>query len=180
MSSTDSNRNGSQALVPVDDERTARAEHIIGRYALYGTGAGILPYAELNIAALTTIQTRMIRELAALYGVDFSEHLVRVVLQNIVVSAAGQAVAAGVTRLIESFGPLRYVLGGMTSAALSGALTAAIGQVYHQHFARGGTLADIDLEDIVRYIRERIEYGEFQPGNFGGLWGRLKYLRKPD
>lgn len=180
MSEPTKNSEPSRTLIPVTDERDERADYIIGRYTLFGTGAGVLPYSGINVAALTAVQTRMIQELAELYDVDFSQSTVRLVAQNIVVSVAGQVVAGGVTRLIKSFGPLRYLLGGVTSAALSGALTAEIGQIYREHFERGGTLADITLEDIVQQIRKQIERGEFKPANFGGILGQLKYLRPPN
>ena len=166
-----------QALVPAEDTRAERANYIIGRYALFGTGAGILPYAGLNIAALTGVQTRMIQELANLYQVEHSQSTIRLVVQNVITSIGTRFVVGGFTRLIQSFGPLKYILGGVSSAALSGALTAEIGQLYKQHFQGGGTLADITLGQIIEHIKVQVESGEFNPGSFGGIRGRVKYLR---
>lgn len=169
-----------KALVPTGDAMAERANYIIGRYALFGTGAGILPNAGLNIAALTAIQTRMIQELADLYDVESSQSTVRLVVQNVITSIGSRFVVGGISRLIKSFGPLKYILGGMSSAALSGALTAEIGQVYKQHFQGGGTLADITLGQVIEHIKVQVESGDFNPGAFGGLRGRLKYLRSQD
>ena len=169
-----------KAVIPAQAERSERANYIIGRYALFGTAAGLLPHAAVNVAALTAVQTKMIQEIAKIYHVEYTESTVRLAVQNVITSLASRIVVGGVSRLIKSFGPLKYLLGGMSSAALSGALTAEVGQIYKQHFQGGGTLADITLEQIFQHIKGQVESGEFNLGGFAGVRGRLKYLRSQD
>lgn len=166
----------SKAVVPLNSDQDERADTIIRRYALLGTGAGIIPGLPLNIAALTGIQTKMVYDLAKLYRVPADDQMLRLLRNSLVSSFGSRFVTGTITRLIKAFSPLRLLIGGMSSAAISGMLTAEIGQVYKQHFQAGGQISDLHLSEIQRHIQEQVKAGKFNPGRFASLRGRFGYL----
>ena len=64
---------------------------------------------------------------------------------------------ASVVKAIPVFGSL---LGGVSMSIMSGASTYAIGQVFNEHFKRGGDLSDLDVEDFKRYYEEKVQEGK--------------------
>ena len=52
------------------------------------------------------------------------------------------------------------MIGGMTMAALSGASTYALGEVFRKHFETGGTFLDFDTERLSKMYREKFEKGK--------------------
>ncbi len=173
--------NKKNALQPTDipDElksKNERAQQVIQKYALFGTGSALLPNAFLNIAALTGIQVKMINDIGRIYGVDMDEHLTRTITSTAISSLGGRIVAGGVTRLLRFMSPLKFLFGGMTSAALSGFMTAETGEVYRQHFAAGGDPADITFQEIVNRIQTQIRTGNFNPSTYG-LKSGMRLLR---
>jgi hypothetical protein len=65
--------------------------------------------------------------------------------------------AASLSKLIPVSGQL---LGGGTLVILNGAATYAIGKVFIQHFAAGGTFLTFDPETVRDYFEQQFEAGK--------------------
>jgi sRNA-binding protein len=52
------------------------------------------------------------------------------------------------------------VVGGITTAAINGASTYALGEVFKTHFATGGTFLDFDTNRLKKLYREKFEKGK--------------------
>ena len=50
-----------------------KAEAIIHRNVLWSLGAGLLPIPVLDVAAVTAVELKMLKELSAVYEVSFAE-----------------------------------------------------------------------------------------------------------
>lgn len=161
-----------------DPEQEDRAQSAIRTAALLGTGAGMLPVPGLDIAALTGIHVKMCHDLADIYGVDMEGKTLRTTVTSAISSVATSLLSTGIARITSVNGFMKFFLGGMTNAALSGLMTAEFGQVYKQHFEAGGSLDDLSLTSFISHINEQIKAGEFNPGKFASLRGRFGYLFK--
>src|ERR1700742_4189273 len=107
-----------------------RAEAIINQHITWAMGAGLVPVPILAIAAVSAIQLDMLKQLATLYGVRYSESEGKAWLSALSGSILAK-IAANAFKLIPGIGS---ILGGISMAALSGASTYALGQVAIAHF----------------------------------------------
>ena len=157
-----------------------QADAIIRRYALYGTAAGIIPSFGLDVAALTAIQVKMIRDLAELYEYDVNDQMIRMTITTGVTALGGRLLTGIATSITRAFSPLKFLIGGATQAALSGFTTAEIGKIYQARLSSGQNPADITVSDIVNHIVEQIQEGKWNPTRVGGWKGNFGYLMRND
>lgn len=136
----------------VDEE----AERIIRSHVIWAIGGGLLPVPLLDIAAVTLIQLDMMKQLARLYGAEYSETSGKAWVSALT-GSLGSRIAANALKLIPGFGS---VVGGVTMAALSGASTYAIGEVARQHFATGRAMSDLDVEAAKAKYEQELEKGK--------------------
>ena len=142
-----------------EEERAAAAERIIHRNILWSLGAGLVPVVGLDMAAVTAIQLKMVRELARLYEVPFRADLgktaIAALLGGAVPMASGLGAIAlfqGATRSVPIVGSL---IGLATVSTVASATTYAVGAVFYQHFASGGTFLSFDPKKVEAYFREK-------------------------
>lgn len=130
--------------------------HIIG-----AIGVGLLPVPVLDFVALTGIQLNLLRKLAQMYQVPFFKDKVKNIISPLVGAAMpgmmGLPVAASLAKLIPALGT---TFGVLTMPALCGASTYALGKVFIQHFASGGTFLTFDPEKVKAYYAEMFEEGK--------------------
>jgi uncharacterized protein (DUF697 family) len=128
-------------------DRDQRAEQILHRYSTYAAGAGLIPFPLVDAAAITVLQFQMVREIAAAYEVSFDGERVRSLIGSLLGGATstsiGYAVGHSYVKTIPVVGPL---LGLLSMPSAAAAITWAVGKVFMQHFALGGTLLDFDPE----------------------------------
>lgn len=133
-----------------------QADRIIKEHIIWSIGAGLVPLPILDILAVSAIQLDMIKQLAKLHDVSFSESEGK----GWVSALAGNVVArigANALKLIPVIGT---VIGGVSMSIVSGASTYAIGQVANAHFARGGTFSNLDMAAARRAYEEELERGK--------------------
>lgn len=133
-----------------------QANNIIKNHMYMAVGAGLIPVPFVDFVAVTGIQLDMLKKLADLYGADFQKNQAKVVISAL--GGAGIArMAAGMTKVIPVIGT---ILGGVTMSILSGASTYAVGEVFKNHFAEGGSFADLNVEKFKEFYKEKFEQGK--------------------
>jgi uncharacterized protein (DUF697 family) len=133
-----------------------QADRIIKEHIIWSIGAGLVPLPVVDIVAVSAVQLDMLKQLASLYSIPFTESEGKAWVSAL----AGNVVArigANALKLIPGVGTL---LGGVSMSILAGASTYAIGQVAAGHFERGGTFADIDMRSARRVYEEELERGK--------------------
>jgi uncharacterized protein (DUF697 family) len=138
------------------NDKKDKAEKVIKNSVIWSMGAGLIPIPLADMMAVTAIQIDMIKQLADLYGIDFSESRLKpwlTALSGSVLSRLG----ANAVKFIPGIGS---VLGGISMAALSGASTYAAGQVFITHFEAGGTLNDFDADKFKDFYTKQFEKGK--------------------
>lgn len=132
------------------------AQEIVKTHLLLAVGGGLIPVPLVDFAAVTGVQINMIRSLAKLYSVDFNEQIGK----SIVSSLVGTSLARLAASAVKAIPLIGSILGAASMSVLSGASTYAVGQVFIQHFGKGGTLDDFNPEQVKSKYQEEFERGK--------------------
>jgi uncharacterized protein (DUF697 family) len=119
---------------PLAAKRRALAQKIVDRHRNYAALGGLVPLPAANIASITAVNVRMVKQLSELYGVSFQRDRTRSFIVGLIGGAvpSGVGVAASSTLMWIVPGGLLWGLGA--SAVTAGALTRGIGSVFIDSF----------------------------------------------
>jgi uncharacterized protein (DUF697 family) len=115
-------------------KRRAAAHKIVSRYKNFAALGGLVPLPVANIASVTAVNLRMVKQLSDLYQVPFQRDRTRALIVGLIGGAVptGVGTATSATLMFVVPGGLLW---GMGAAALTaGALTRAIGLVFIESF----------------------------------------------
>ena len=143
-----------------DAQRDEMAEQAVSRYSAWSAAAGVIPVPLVDVLALGGVQLQMLRRLAQIYDVPFSNNRGKSVIASIVGSvipaSAGTATAMGVASALKFIPVLGVTAAALTMPAMSAGATYLIGKVFIQHFASGGTLLDFNPGDYREFIKSHL------------------------
>ena len=138
---------------PVSKETDFVAMQKVTRYSLYAAGAGLVPVPVFDTIAISGVQVYMLKELAGYYGVPFKNELgksmVASLIGGLVPTSVGYGIVGSMIKRVPMVGTL---IGGVTVGLFASASTYAIGRVFIQHFASGGTFLDFKPEEVRAYF----------------------------
>lgn len=151
-------QNPSSAAPADGPSRRERAQRQIRKNTYWALGIGLVPFPLVDLAALTAVQVAMLKELAGIYGISFSENKAKVAVASLITGLGSLTIGALVGRSLFKLVP---VLGQAASIVgvpiLAGALTTAVGNVFVSHFDSGGTLADFDAAKAKEHFRKEFD-----------------------
>ncbi len=150
-------------MTPELEAKRQEANAIIRRYTLFGTVTGLIPNFGLDVVAATAVQTKMIKDMADVYGFDIDDQLLRTAITTGVTALGGRILSEMASMLADSISPLKMFLGSATQAAVSGFLTLEIGNLYQSRMELGENPADIGIMDIVNHIVAQVQEGKWDP-----------------
>jgi uncharacterized protein (DUF697 family) len=154
-------RGEEQPLEPPSDERDALAERRILQYTSGGMAVGIVPFPLLDLAALTAVQLKMLHSLANIYDVEFKVSLSKSAISSLIGGALPAVAAVPLAASLSKFIPgIGHALSYGSLVVLNGASTYAVGKVFQQHFAAGGTFLTFDPATVRDYFAEQYETGK--------------------
>ena len=136
--------------------RGESASSIIKNHMIWSMGAGFIPVPIADLFAVSAIQLDMIRQLCKVYDIDFKQTEGKAMITAL----TGSGLARLGARAVKFIPGVGSILGGVTMAALSGASTYALGEVFKKHFETGGTFLDFDPERLRKYYNEKFEKGK--------------------
>ncbi|MBB6254961.1 YcjF family protein [Nitrospirillum iridis] len=133
--------------------RLDKASRILARYSGWGIAAGAVPVPVVDLAALAVVQTKMVMELAELYGETVSLESVQALVGVLIGVLVPKSASSLLTQLLVNVLPGVAGLVGLTSmAAFSGVGTYAMGRVFIRYFEGGGRLHGISARAIRREL----------------------------
>lgn len=141
-----------------NNDKDYHADTVIRNHVLWSMGASyiiVLPVAD--VFAVSALQLDMIRQLTRVYGLDFAETQGKAIVSSLTTSTMARAGARSLIKFIPGIGTF---VGGMAVAAVNGASTYALGQVFKTHFSGGGTILDFDTERLKKMYNEQFEKGK--------------------
>ncbi|WP_372365335.1 YcjF family protein [Candidatus Uabimicrobium sp. HlEnr_7] len=152
-----------QPEVEEKDERLEQAMEIVHRNMAWAAGGGLIVVPFLDIAAVTSVQLKMIKELSNLYEIPFSKKLGRSLIASILGGAGSSALAYGKVGAIATGSLMKVVpvvgtvFGAATMSVFSTGITYGVGKVFIKHFADGGNLEDLDVEKAKKEVHNTAE-----------------------
>ena len=123
--------------------REAAARSTIKYYAAWSFGAGLVAIPMVELLLVTGVQIQMVRKLSEIYGVKFGDSGIRNSVMALLGGLAAETLAVGIgLPLARAIPGIGQILSLLTMPAFATASTCAVGEVYLQHFEKGGTLLD--------------------------------------
>jgi uncharacterized protein (DUF697 family) len=119
---------------PLAARRRTLARRIVDRHKNYAAMGGLVPLPAANIASVTAVNLRMVKQLSELYGMPFQRDRTRSLIIALIAGAVptGAGLAASSTLMWIVPGGLVWGLGA--AALTAGALTRGIGLVFVDSF----------------------------------------------
>jgi len=114
--------------------RRARARSIVERHKTFAAVGGLFPIPIVNVAGVTAVILRMVKQLSDLYGVPFERDRTRSFIVGLVGGAVPTGLGAATTSTLAFVLPAHALVGLGVSAISAGALTRGIGLVFVDHF----------------------------------------------
>lgn len=136
------------------------ADKILRNHVLGSMGVGLIPIPLVDLVALTGVQLNMLRKLAKTYNVPFSQDKVKNLLASLIGGGIPVTFSNAVASLIKSVPVIGQTTGAVAMPILAGATTYAVGKVFVQHFASGGTFLNFDPEAVREYYAAMFKEGE--------------------
>ncbi len=134
---------------------------LVKKYMWWSMGAGLIPVPLVDIAAVSAVQLKMIKDMSDIYGVKFSENKGKSILSALLGSILPNSLArGGVGSLLKMLPVVGTIMGGVSMSLFSGASTYAVGKAFVQHFESGGTFLDFDPVKVKEYFFSKFEEGK--------------------
>ena len=147
---------GAIAGVP-DDDRAPRASKVVERFSFWSGVAGLLPIPFVDLAAVAALQIQMLRLISRIYDVPFSENRGKALIAGLFGTVIPVSAGVGMASVVKSIPIAGTAVGALVTPALAVAATYAIGKVFIQHFASGGTLLDFEPPNYREFISREME-----------------------
>lgn len=138
------------------DERFAEALRLVRSSSAWAAGAGLVPIPIVDVVAMTGVQIAMLKKLSELYGIPFHEQRSKSAVAALIGGVNAGYLGGSALKLFPVFGLLSLA----AMPAFNGAITYAVGRVFIQHFASGGTFLDFDPARVKAYFEEQYQAGK--------------------
>ncbi|MEP7310607.1 MAG: DUF697 domain-containing protein [Acidobacteriota bacterium] len=130
-------------------QRRSGAMKIVRRYVLISAGAGLITLPIVDVSALAAVHVALIKELTECYGHEFSEHAAR----NIVIAIGASLIPGSIgsilgRKLLRALPFVDPVTALATMSGFSAFVSYSLGRIFVEHFERGGTLENFDVEHL--------------------------------
>lgn len=157
MSEISENTNGAMSAVPTE----TGANKIVNRYILWSMGAGLVPIPIVDMAAIVVVQLKMLKDLAKYYSIEFSEEKGKSIISSLVGGVAAESIAHGsIGSFLKSIPGAGTLFGMVAMPVSAGATTYAVGKIFTQHFASGGTLLDFNPDEVRDLFNQSVKEGK--------------------
>jgi uncharacterized protein (DUF697 family) len=123
--------------------RWLRARKIVERHKAYAALGGLFPLPIVNIAGVTAIIMRMVKQMSDLYEVPFERDRTRSIIIGFMGGAVPTGLGAATASTLALAIPGSALVGLAVSSITAAALTRGIGLVFVEHFENGGMLPGV-------------------------------------
>ncbi len=123
--------------------RRSAARKIVERHRTYAAVGGLFPLPIVNIAGVTAINMRMVKQLSDLYGAPFERDRTRSMIIGLMGGAVPTGLGVATASTLVFVVPGRALFGLAVCAISAGALTRGIGLVFLEHFENASMSLDV-------------------------------------
>jgi uncharacterized protein (DUF697 family) len=143
-----------------DQEKLDVSHALVKKYMLWSMGAGLIPVPIVDIATVSGVQLKMLNEISKVYNVKFSKNAGKAIIAALLGGISADALSKSYfTSMIKSI-PIVGLVGAVSMPIYSGATTWAIGLIFIQHFAAGGTFLNFDPNSVKEYFKKLFAQGQ--------------------
>lgn len=143
-----------------ESSREQAARQVVTKYMGWGASAGILPVPVWDVLAIGSVQVLMLKEIFAIYDVEFSEKKARTAVSLLLGSLSPQMLAGAAASTILKIIPGAGTLAALSLPALASVSTYAVGKVMIKHLENGGTLEDFNAKEHKESFNESVAKGK--------------------
>jgi uncharacterized protein (DUF697 family) len=137
------------------------ANRIIRQNVLWAAGGGVIPFPLVDMIAITVVNVKMLKELSVVYEVPFREDQVKNILASLLAGMGAPTLGMALTVSLVKAVPIVGVLSAFVAVpGLAAAFTYAVGKIFVQHFASGGTFLDFDPKKVREHFAREFEEGK--------------------
>jgi uncharacterized protein (DUF697 family) len=151
-----------------DEQRDELAEQTLKRFSAWSAAAGVIPVPFVDMVAVGGLQLQMLRRLAEIYDVPFSDNVGKSILAttlgSIVPISAAAPTAIGLASALKFIPVLGTTVAALTMPAMSAGATYVVGKVFIQHFASGGTLLDFNPAEYREFMKSQLKKSRADAG----------------
>tara|TARA_R110002020_G_scaffold207948_1_gene413520 strand:+ start:22 stop:588 length:567 start_codon:yes stop_codon:yes gene_type:complete len=141
--------------------KLSEAEAITNHYVGWAMGAGLIPFPLADLAAITGVQLKMLKEISGVYGVEFSENRGKSIVLSLISSLGSTSLAVSIVGSVAKIVPgVGSFFSFATLPVVAGALTFATGKVFTQHFESGGTFLSFDASGAKNAFAREFQNGK--------------------
>ena len=141
-------------------EAESGLDNTIRNHVIGSMGVGMIPIPVVDLVALIGIQLNMLRKLSAKYDIPFSKEMAKSLLASLIGGGIPVTFAGAFTSLMKTVPIIGQTTGAMAMPVLAGATTYAVGKVFKQHFASGGTFLNFDPDEVRDYYFDMFKEGQ--------------------
>jgi uncharacterized protein (DUF697 family) len=142
------------------DDKQQQAAKIVKTHMWLSMAAGFIPVPVVDLVAVSGVQLKMLAEISKTYDVPFQENRGKAAMTSLVGFILPSTMAYGAFGSLLKAVPIVGVLAGAPAMALfCGAYSWALGNVFIQHFASGGTFLTFDPEKVKEHFKAQFEEG---------------------
>lgn len=130
---------------------------LIRKRANYAAGVGIFGLPFINFFGVTAIQVEMVKSLCAKYDKTFNETAIKNIISGLI-SGGGATLASPVVETVAIAIPvIGLPLAIATKPVLNGLTTYALGHVFATHFANGGSLIGVAMDELAKSFSSALQ-----------------------
>ena len=164
----------------VQDKTVARSLDIVEKHVYYSMGVGLLPFPLLDVAAITGIQIKMLKEITESYGQKFNRNLGKTIITSLLSSLTASSISFGfLGQGLKAIPGIGTLLGIVAMPIAAGGLTYALGSVFITYYENGGDFAMFDIESASSDLHERLEGLEMSVDGIKKAVNELKKTAAP-
>ena len=160
--SVESTENQETAQDPVSQrvDRLSKAHDSVKNYTMAAVTVGIVPVPLIDIAALSSIQLKMLHSISKKYDIPFSKNVVKSLVSSLIGGSAAVTIALPLASLLKTVPLIGQTSGVLSTSVIGAASTYAIGKVFVAHFESGGTFLNFDTKKAKAHFNELYEEGK--------------------
>jgi uncharacterized protein (DUF697 family) len=154
---TTTNPTASDSPEMMPERRDELASKLVDRFAVWSGVAGLIPVPIVDAVAVGGLQLQMVRRISQIYGVGFHENRGKALIASLAGAMIPTTSGVGAASIFKFVPVVGTIVSAVVMPALSAGATFAIGKVFIQHFASGGTLLDFNPPDYRAFLKAQKE-----------------------
>jgi len=157
------------------------ASDVIKNHVIAAMAVGLVPIPGVDMAGMVAIQIRMVNQICEIYGVKLRDNAAKAAVLSLAGGLLPATLAAGFVSGLKIIPGLGSLTGAAGASLLGGAMTYAMGSVFHEHLETHDSLIDFDPTKASVAMRREFDNGvQFARSLRGKVTSAIITKGKPD